>query len=67
MCFPHGFSLQFNLVDVVHQAIQDRISDCGIADILAPEIYRQLSAHDGGSQIMPAFYDDQEQLKVWLR
>jgi len=50
---------------VMHEAIEDGISDRGIADALVPVINGKLSGHDGGGAAVPVFDDLQELSSLW--
>ena len=45
--FSHGFSFQIERVGVVHEAVEDGIGECGIADDVVPLFDRQLRGDDG--------------------
>ena len=45
---------------IVHEAIQNGISDSGIPDVFMPVFYGQLSGHNGGSVAMSVFDNFQE-------
>lgn len=47
----HGLSAHLDAVGIVHQAIQDTISDSGIADLLVPTRNRQLGMPQRSSRL----------------
>src|SRR4029453_17999065 len=59
--FAHAFSLQFDAVGAVNQAVEHRVGDGGIADMLVPELDRDLAGDDGRGAIMP-IVDDLHQI-----
>ena len=42
-----------DLVGAVHEPIEDRVSECGIADVLVPVLDRKLTGDEGGSHADP--------------
>jgi len=50
---------------VMHEAIEDGVSDSGIADALVPMINGKLSSHDGGGTAVPVLDDLQELSALW--
>ena len=43
------FTLEMDLVGAVHEAIEDRVGERGIADVVVPVLDWKLTGHDGGS------------------
>lgn len=41
--FSHGFSFEVDFVGVMHQAVEDRVGQGGVADHLMPMFGRQLA------------------------
>jgi len=54
-----------DFVGVMHQAVEDGVSDRGIADALVPMIDGKLSSHDGGGAAVPVLDDLQELSALW--
>ena len=44
-------------MSVVHQAVEDAVSDGGIADLLVPARDRQLGSEDGGTSLVAILTD----------
>ena len=55
-----AFALEGEPVGIVHQAIEDSVSDGGIADDLVPVLDRELACHDGGAAAVAVLHDLQE-------
>ena len=58
---PAGVSLEVELVGVVHEAVQNRVSDGGVGDPVVPLLDGQL-AGDHGRAAAVAVLDDLEQI-----
>ena len=56
-CLSYGLSVQFQLVSVVDQAVQQGIGDRWIADVVVPQIDRQLAGQDGGAPAVAILQD----------
>jgi len=54
-----------DFVGVMHQAVEDGVSDRGIADAFMPMINGKLSSHDGGGAAVPVFDDLQDLSSLW--
>jgi len=54
-----------DFVGVMHQAVEDGVSDRGIADALVPMIDGKLSGHDGGGAAVPVLDDLEEISSLW--
>ena len=47
--FPHRISFELNPVSIVDEAIEDGVGESGIAEVIMPEIDRELAGDEGGS------------------
>ena len=59
--FAQAFSLQFDAMSVVDDAIEDSVGDGGIADDVMPVFQRQLAGDQDGSDVV-AILDDFEEI-----
>ena len=48
----HRLSVQSNPVGVMHQSVEDRVGERGIADGGVPLLDRNLAGHDGGAALI---------------
>jgi hypothetical protein len=53
----HGLSAHLDAMSVVHQTVEDAVSDGGIADLLVPARDWQLGSKDGGTSLVTIFAD----------
>jgi hypothetical protein len=53
----HGFAAQFDAMGVVHETIEDAVSESGVADLFVPSGDRNLGRQDGGARLI-AFLTD---------
>ncbi len=53
----HGLAAPFDAMSVVNQAVEDAVSDGGIADLFVPARDRQLGSEDGGTSVVAIFAD----------
>jgi len=51
--FSHGFSLEFEMMSVVDEPVEDCIGECRIGHRLMPVISWKLAGDDGGAMLMP--------------
>lgn len=58
--FSHAFSVELKAVSVVNEAVQDRITERGIADDVVPVRHGDLAGDDCGSAAMAIVEDLQE-------
>ena len=61
----HGFSLEFERVGAVHEAVEDRVGEGRVAEVVVPFLDRQLAGDDGGAPAV-AVLDDLEQVAAVL-
>src|SRR6202008_3018785 len=52
--------LQFDLVGVMNQPIQNTVGQRGVADLFMPSLNRDLAGEDGGPQLVAIFANFQE-------
>src|SRR5208337_611491 len=55
--FAHGLSSHLDAVGIVNQAVEDAVSDGGIADLLVPARDRQLGSENGGTSLVAILTD----------
>lgn len=58
--FSHGTSFQVDAMCVVNQAIEDRIGNGGIANMLMPVFDGKLAGENGGATAVAIFVDFQQ-------
>ena len=63
--FSHRLSFELEVVGVVHEAVEDRIGEGGIADRIVPVIERELAGDEGRVQRVTVF-EDLEQVTSML-
>jgi hypothetical protein len=58
----HGFTVQFDAMSVVHEAIENAIGQRGVADLLVPLGHGKLGSEVGGTGLIAFFGADTMQL-----
>ena len=61
----HALATQRHAVCAMHQAVEHRIGDCWVADMLVPVVHRHLAGDDGRGAAVPVI-DDLQQVAALL-